>query len=429
MRQADFDNAFVQAPLEKSVYVNLPPMFSDDSGLDPKTLCLRLNKSLYGMVDSPRIWWLHVKKGIEKAGFRPSENDPGIYFGNGMVLILYVDDLLAFGPDAEAIEKVITKLKADGYDLTMEESTKEAFAFLGIDLEFLDDGKIKFTQHGLIKKILEATGMTECKPVTTPATLNPLGTDAKGSPFSEDWHYASIIGMLMYLAGNAHPEVQFAVHQCARFTHCPRNSHAVAVKRICQYLQGVLQQKQGLTYTKGKGYQLDCFVDADFAGLWNFEDDQDPVCVRSRTGYVMTLNGCPVHFVSKLQTEIALSTLEAEYIALSQAMRDLVPMRRLLHELVANMDPSAQEGSAFLKSTIWEDNNGAISTAKSPKMTPRTRHIAVKYHYTRSHIAKDDDETGIFLEKIDTKVQKADILTKGLNEETFQRLCRLLCGW
>ena len=129
----------------------------------------------------------------------------------------------------------------------------------------------------------------------------------------------------MYLTSNTHPEIQFAVHQCARFTHCPRASHEEAVKHICCYLQGA--KGEGLTFKPDVSLQLDCYVDADFAGLWNYENDQDPVCVKSRSGFVMTLGGCPIQWSSKLQTEIALSTTEAEYIALSQAMRELIPLR------------------------------------------------------------------------------------------------------
>ena len=113
----------------------------------------------------------------------------------------------------------------------------------------------------------------------------------------------------MYLAANAYPEIQFAVHQCARFTHCPRHTHAQAIKRVCRYLKHVLDEEAGLTLKKEKGYQLDCYVDADFAGLWNQEDDQSPVCVRSRTGYVFNLANYPVLWKSSLQTEIALITL------------------------------------------------------------------------------------------------------------------------
>ena len=125
--------------------------------------------------------------------------------------------------------------------------------------------------------------------------------------------------MAMYLANNSRPEIQYAVHSCARFTHCPKDTHAQAMKWLCKYLQGT--RDKGLCFKPSPDMRLDCYVDTDFAGLWSYEDDQDPVCVKSRTGYVITLGNCPLMWTSKLQTEIALSTLEAEYIALSQAMR------------------------------------------------------------------------------------------------------------
>ena len=121
--------------------------------------------------------------------------------------------------------------------------------------------------------------------------------------------------MLMYLSSNAHPEIQFAAHQCARFTHCPRASHEEAIKHICRYLQGV--KGRGLPFKPNSSLGLDLYVDANFAGLWSYEDDQDPVCFKSRTAYMITLGGCPISWSSKLQTEIALSTTEAEFITLS----------------------------------------------------------------------------------------------------------------
>ena len=231
--------------------------------------------------------------------------------------------------------------------------------------------------------------------------------------------------MMMYLAANAYPEIQFAVHQCARFTHCPRHVHAQAVKKICRYLKYALDCNAGLTLSKEEGYQLDCYVDADFAGLWRQEDDQDPVCVKSRTGYVFTLAKCPVLWKSSLQTEIALSMLESEYIALSQALRELIPARRLLEEIVKNIDPKGFVNLPKVKSIIWEDNNGCISTVKAPKLTPRTKHIAVKYHFSRSHL--NDSVPGranprFFLDKNATEKQLADTFTKGLAEDAFVRL-------
>ena len=233
----------------------------------------------------------------------------------------------------------------------------------------------------------------------------------------------------MYLSANEHPEIQFAVHQCERFTHCLKKVHANAIKRIFHYLKWVLHEEGGLTFKKEAGYQLDCYVDTDFAGLWSYEHDQDPVCVKSRTGYVITLAGCPIHWVSKLQTCIANSTLEAEYIAMDQAMRELVPMRCLLQEIVSVMDPENADHKTLFRSTVFEDNNGAISTATAPNLTPRTKNIAVRYHYTRSQIELNENKPGIHLEKISTEFQLADILTKGLEQETFECLRKMLCNW
>jgi hypothetical protein len=171
--------------------------------------------------------------------------------------------------------------------------------------------------------------------------------------------------------------------------------------------------------------KLDCYVDADFAGLWNVENVDDPVCVKSRTSYCLTLGNCPLLWVSKLQTEISLSTTEAEYIALSQAMRDLLPMRALLKDI------GLQTGMTFAKptmlhSTVFEDNNGALSLATAPKITPCTKHIAVKYHHFCKGVGKGK---GIVIIKIDTAKQKADIFTKGLVGDTYKKIRKLLMGW
>ena len=178
-----------------------------------------------------------------------------------------------------------------------------------------------------------------------------------------------------------------------------------------------------------KTLSLDCYVDADFAGLWGYEDDQDPVCVRSRTGYVMTMGNCPIHWTSKLQTEISLSTTEAEYIALCQAFRELIPLRRAFDDMLKAFNLTAQCPPS-VKSQIFEDNNGAISTATSPKMSPRTKHIAVKYHFVKDYFAKRKLEDHPFsIVKIDTLEQKADIFTKGTNEVNFLSFRKLLCHY
>ena len=174
---------------------------------------------------------------------------------------------------------------------------------------------------------------------------------------------------------------------------------------------------------------LDCHLDTDFAGLRNYEDDQDPVFVRSRTGYVMSLGGCPINWTSKLQTEIALRTTEAEYIALVQSLREFIPLRRAYEEMMTHFN--LNKGKATIKFMIFEDNNGAIATDTTPKMSPRTKHIAVKYHFIKLYFRqkKKSDHHPFELLKIGTLEQKADIFTKGLPEEGLLRIRKLLCNY
>jgi hypothetical protein len=185
--------------------------------------------------------------------------------------------------------------------LTVED---DVYAFLGNELRTNKaTSMVTLTQSGLTEKVLRTTGMQDNNRKHTPAATIPLETDADGARFCEEWDYASVVGMFLYLSSNSRPDIQFTVHQCARFTHNPRKSHGEVVLRICQYLVGT--QDQGLTFDPNSDLQLDCYVDADLSGLWNHEDDpdlsglwnheddQDPACVKSRTGYVMTLEDVP----------------------------------------------------------------------------------------------------------------------------------------
>ena len=91
------------------------------------------------------------------------------------------------------------------------------------------------------------------------------------------------------------------------------------MKRICRYLQGT--NNNGMVFNPSKKLVVVCYADADFAGLWVNENSQDPICASSRTGYVVTFSYCPLLWVSTLQTEIALSTLNSEYVSLSHSVR------------------------------------------------------------------------------------------------------------
>ena len=189
----------------------LPAMFKDGNSKDDQVL--KLNKILYGLVQAPRAWYFHLLEGFEKLGFKPTVNEPGVFTGHGIVVVCWVDDCLFFGPDKAKINDTIQKLQDMGYTLTKEDTEKDVFTFLGVTLNRYGDD-IVLSQHNLIKKVLMTTGWSECNPKITPANRDPLGTNAKGQHFGEKWNYASVIGMLMYLCNNAHPEIQFAVHQC-----------------------------------------------------------------------------------------------------------------------------------------------------------------------------------------------------------------------
>jgi len=228
--------------------------------------------------------------------------------------------------------------------------------------------------------------------------------------------------MLNYLSTSTRPDIAFAVHQCARFCTSPKRSHELAVHRIVRYLKGT--RHHGYILCPSSSHKnIDCYVDADFTGLWTPSTSQDPLSVKSRTGYVITFAGCPVLWSSKIWTEIALSTTEAEYIAMSQAARDLIPMRALLQEF--SKTTKLIVGDTFTHSTIFEDNKGCVDLALAPKLWPRTKHFGLKYHLFRSHVANGS----IKIQWINSKNQLADIFTKPLSTSTFEYLRFHLLGW
>ena len=209
---------------------------------------------------------------------------------------------------------------------------------------------------------------------------------------------------------NTRPDIQFAVHQCARFNHNPKKSHFNAVKRIVRYLKATQEngRDRGLTFDVGGVDEIpkvECFVDADFAGLWNVEHNDDPVSSKSRKGFVMFIANCPVIWQSKLQVETAMSTTEAEVVALSQAMRELIWLRRLTVDIALTLG-SKLKNEVEIKSTVFEDNNGAIALAHKSGTTSRTKHIHTKHWFFKEHIGEG---SGIKLVKVDTEDQLADI--------------------
>ena len=430
-RQVDYTAAFLHADIDRDpnydlltpeeqrrsgVYVEMPRGFSEPGKV------LKLKKSLYGLKQAPRNFFQHLKSKLEKIGFVSSESDACLFIGMKVICIVYVDDTLLFSPKAQYIDEVLQKLREENLDLEEED---DVAGFLGVDVHRdTENDRIVMTQKGLIDRIVKALECESLPAKKTPAEHDALGSDKDGELPQAAFNYASVVGMLQYLQAHSRPDLTFAVSQCARFIHNTRRSHEIALLRIGQYLKRTAND--GLILRPSENMKIDCFVDADFAGLWGAESPHDSTSVKSRTGYVINLAECPVIWVSKLQSDIALSTMEAEYNALSMAMKDLLPLQRLVHTVADAVGLNVQD-LIEMKTTVWEDNSGALTLAnlEPGRMTPRSKHYGVKYHWFRSHLKPNN----IQVVKVDTKDQQADILTKGLRTQRFEENRKQLLGW
>jgi len=224
------------------------------------------------------------------------------------------------------------------------------------------------------------------------------------------------------LEKSTRPDIAYAVHQCARFSVEPKVEHANALKWLGRYLFGT--RDKGLILRPSSD-TLDVYVDADFAGNWNFEDAMSDVdTARSRYGYVVMYKGCPVTWASKLQTEVTLSSTESEYVGLSHTLRSVIPIIELFKEL-QELKLDVLKGNPRMHGKLYQDNSGAIELAKVPKMRPRTKHINVKYHHFREYISIGD----ISVNQINTADQPADIFTKPVDVVTLLRHRFTIMGW
>ena len=470
-RAIDFVLAFPQADLDVPVYMELPlGMEVSGNNGERKQHLLLLRKSLYGLKQASANWHDMLKKGLELRGFKESVADPCVFIkgvaqdnsstsdatfantsnvsnevphsmpkGNAspandviahfrdaasnVIVLVYVDDCIIIAPDKLSIDRFINSLThgPEKFAFTDEGSIDK---YLGVNIERLtDNGGFAMSQPHLIQRILEAAQidlrMTNSRP--TPVVGPLLSRDEEGPARKHDWKYRTLTGMLEYLQNTSRPDIAMATHQCARFNAIPKLCHERAVKRICKYLLGTMDK--GIVYRPDPTRGLECHVDADFAGGWDSGDTSNPESVLSRTGFVISYAGCPIYWRSKLQSEIALSTTESEYIALSMAMREVLPFLNLMSEIQQFLPMHKSEPKFFC--TVWEDNRSCIKVAESPKFTPRTKHIALKYHHFRRFVS---DGT-IRIQPIDTLEQTADILTKPLDGVKFTYLRKKLCGW
>jgi hypothetical protein len=198
---------------------------------------------------------------------------------------------------------------------------------------------------------------------------------------------------------------------------------------MCSHKQAVMHIRRYLLSTKDKGMKctpdstkgIEVYVDAGFAGGWDPGDTLNADNIYLRTGYIIQYTGCPIYWQSKLQTEIDLSTAEAEYIALSQALREMLPMTNLMKEI--NVIVSLHLPSPKFVIKVQEDNQSCIAVAINPKFSPRTKHIAIKYHHFCKHVITQSNPNGfIQIDYCSTDDQVVDSFTKPVHDDIFMWL-------
>ena len=423
-KQGDVTCAFLHADLEpgENVYVDMPLGFAQYSK-DGTKKCLKLKKTLYGLRQSPRAFWKYITQKLETCGLEQSKFDPCLFVGEKVICVVYVDDLIFWSKDTVAINDSAMQLRELGVDLEQED---DAAGFLGVTLERdPETSLLEMKQTGLIKRIIEALGLDDgAKGKFTPSESKPLVKDINGDLASGAFSYSSVVGMLLYLSGHTRPDITFAVNCCARYMFCPKHSHELALKRIGRYLKQT--PDRGMVMDPSSDVcKIDAYPDADFAGMFGHEDHTDPACAKSRTGFIITFADCPVFWQSKLQTETALSTMEAEIIALSACCRELFPIMDMVSSVTKSV--KLPIGKTTMNVSIHEDNSGALVLAKTlpPQFTPRSKYYAIKTIWFREEIFKRD----VQLLKIDTAEQLGDIFTKGLTRFVFEYLRKKIMGW
>jgi hypothetical protein len=391
LSQFDVKTAFLHGFIDEEIYMEQPEGYNDGS----QRVC-KLLRSLYGLKQSPRCWNKRFKYVLMNLEFQESTADPCLYFritGNDkIILVLYVDDGIVAATNRQSINIFLDKLKEE-FQITVD----TLGCFLNVQIERSIDGTIHITQKRYIEDVLRRFRMDSANPVSTPIEkCEPLGITEESTSTSAP--YREAVGCLMYLAVATRPDIAFAVAYVSRFLEKPKERHWSAVKRIFKYLRGT--SALGIRYDALGNAQLEAYSDSDFAS--------DPDTRRSVSGIVFKYSGGAIVWASRRLQSVSLSTTEAEYVAASEAAKDVVWLTRLFNE-IAPFDATP---------VLQVDNASAIKLAKNPIFHKRSKHIDVRAHFVRELV----EEGKLIIEHIASKDQVADLLTKPIPSTQFRRL-------
>ncbi|CAH9124278.1 unnamed protein product [Cuscuta epithymum] len=406
LEQLDVKTAFLHGDLEEDIYMAQPAGFPV-SGKE-KMVC-KLKKSLYGLKQAPRQWYLKFDSFMQRNGYTRCKMDHCCYLkkfeSSYIILLLYVDDMLVAGANMQEINKLKKKLSEE-FEM---KDLGEARQILGMSIvRDKMEGTLKLSQQKYIQKVLEKFRMTDAKPRSTPLG-SQLKLSKQQSPKTDKDKdemakvpYASAVGSLMYAMVSTKPDIAHAVGVVSRFMSNPGKEHWEGVKWLLRYLKGT--SRTALCF-KRNGAILEGFADADLGGCHDSG--------KSTTGYIFTIGGTAISWMSRLQKSIALSTTEAEYMAIAEAAKEMIWLKNFLSEL------GMKQGDCGL----YCDNQSAIHLAKNPVFHSRTKHIKMRYHFILELI---EDGT-INLKKILGTKNPADMLTKAVTTEKL-KLCMASTG-
>jgi hypothetical protein len=364
-------------------------------------------RALYGLKQAPRYWNKTITTWLVEYGFRQSKVDPCIFVhGSGTrlyILALYVDDCILAGPGGTFI---VSFKRAFGQRFSVQDLGPVAW-LLGMTVERDRAARVvKLGQRQYILDMLERFNMLDAKPVSTPMALGSMAERTDDSGSAASLPYQSLIGSLLYASVSTRPDITMAVSYLSRHMAKASMVHWEQGKRVLRYLKGTSDRK--LVYGGGRvSVALEGYADADYAG------DSDGR--RSRTGFVFMLNGAAISWKSQRQQTVALSTAEAEYMALTAAAQEALFLRQLLEQMG---QPQASG------TVLHEDNQSCIALCKNTMTTGRSKHIDVKMHFCR-----EKQESGeIVVKYCPTEVMLADALTKPLAADKHGQLTKAIMG-
>ena len=402
LEQLDVKTAFLHGDLNEEIYMSQPEGFEVKG---KEHMVCKLKKSLYGLKQAPRQWYKKFYSFMVSHEYKRTDADHCVYFrkftdGNFIILLLYVDDMLIARNDSKLIGKLKDRL-FKSFDMKDLGPAKQMFG-----MRITRDRKAKklwLSQEKYVERVLERFNMKDAKSVSTPLanhfklsrSLCPTTTDEKEKMASIP--YSSAVGSLMYCMVCTRPDIAHAVSTVSRFLSNPGNEHWEAVKWIFKYLRGT--SKLCLSFGGSKPV-LEGFTDADMAG------DLDGR--KSTSGFLFTFAGGAVSWQSKLQKCVALSTTEAEYIAATEAAKEMLWMKRFVQELGLMQD----------EYVVFCDIQSAMDLSKNTSYHSRTKQIDVRYHWLRDVIGKELMK----LKKIHTDFNPSDMMTKVVTREKL-KLC------